>query len=168
MEKLANCCARTQPAFCGARRAVGLIATWERRPGGRARILPRRLERQPSFDTDRIGRGHISIANLCVSIFGGIQPDKLTVIWSGDPRLPTTACCSASSCSSIDPRRWEWRDCAPNKAGTGCGLRSVRDASRFDPATWWRRPATSPSSQLLLRPAGTGRVHRMVRLHRNA
>lgn len=30
-----------------------------------------------SFDTDRTGRGSILIPNLCVSIFGSIQPDKL-------------------------------------------------------------------------------------------
>ena len=59
---------------------VGLIATWERegREGERAFFLEAWNGNQ-SFDTDRIGRGHISIANVCVSIFGGIQPDKLTV-----------------------------------------------------------------------------------------
>jgi hypothetical protein len=36
------------------------------------------LERQ--FDTGRIGRGHIGIPNLCASIFGGVQPDKVTSI----------------------------------------------------------------------------------------
>ena len=59
---------------------VGLIATWERegREGERAFFLEAWNGNQ-SFDTDRIGRGHISIPNLCASIFGGIQPDKLTV-----------------------------------------------------------------------------------------
>jgi Protein of unknown function (DUF3987) len=59
---------------------VGLIATWERegREGERAFFLEAWNGNQ-SFDTDRIGRGHISIPNLCTSIFGGIQPDKMTV-----------------------------------------------------------------------------------------
>jgi Protein of unknown function (DUF3987) len=59
---------------------VGLIATWERegREGERAFFLEAWNGNQ-SFDTDRIGRGHISIPNLCASVFGGIQPDKLTV-----------------------------------------------------------------------------------------
>ena len=56
-----------------------MIATWERegREGERAFFLEAWNGNQ-AFDTDRIGRGHIRIPNVCVSIFGGIQPDKLT------------------------------------------------------------------------------------------
>ena len=59
---------------------VGLIASWERegREGDRAFFLEG-WNGNPSFDTDRIKRGSIFIPNLCISIFGGIQPDKLTV-----------------------------------------------------------------------------------------
>lgn len=58
---------------------VGLIASWDRegREGERAFYLEA-WNGNASFDTDRIGRGSIFIPNLCVSIFGGIQPDKLT------------------------------------------------------------------------------------------
>jgi hypothetical protein len=58
---------------------VGLIASWDKegREGERAFYLEA-WNGNASFDTDRIGRGSIFIPNLCVSIFGGIQPDKLT------------------------------------------------------------------------------------------
>ncbi|PWT83058.1 MAG: hypothetical protein C5B57_07600 [Blastocatellia bacterium] len=58
---------------------VGLIASWDRegREGDRAFFLEAWNGNQ-SFDTDRISRGHVLIPNLCLSIFGGIQPDKLT------------------------------------------------------------------------------------------
>ncbi len=57
---------------------VGLIASWERegRESERAFYLEA-WNGNASFDTDRIKRGSIFIPNLCVSIFGGIQPDKL-------------------------------------------------------------------------------------------
>jgi Protein of unknown function (DUF3987)/Bifunctional DNA primase/polymerase, N-terminal len=58
---------------------VGLMASWERegREGDRAFFLEA-YNGDQSYDTDRIGRGHILIPNLCLSLFGDIQPDKLT------------------------------------------------------------------------------------------
>jgi len=57
----------------------GLLVSWERegREGERAFLLEG-WNGNASFDTDRIGRGSIFVPNLCLSIFGGIQPDKLT------------------------------------------------------------------------------------------
>jgi hypothetical protein len=59
---------------------VGLIASWDRdgREGERTFYLEG-WNGYGSFDTDRIKRGTIFIPNLCISIFGGIQPDKLIV-----------------------------------------------------------------------------------------
>ena len=59
---------------------AGLLASWEKegREGDRAFYLEA-WNGSSSFDTDRIGRGSIRIPNLCASIFGGIQPDKLTM-----------------------------------------------------------------------------------------
>ena len=59
---------------------VGLIASWDRegREGDRAFMLES-WNGDSSFDTDRIGRGSIPIPNLCLSVFGGLQPDKLTI-----------------------------------------------------------------------------------------
>ena len=58
---------------------IGLLATWDKtgREGDRAFFLEA-WNGDGSHTTDRIGRGTIFTKNLCVSIFGGIQPSKLT------------------------------------------------------------------------------------------
>lgn len=58
---------------------VGLLATWEKpgRESDRAFFLEG-WNGDGSHTTDRIGRGTIFTENLCISIFGGIQPSKLT------------------------------------------------------------------------------------------
>jgi len=123
---------------------VGLIATWERegREGERAFFLEGWNGNQ-SFDTDRIGRGHIAIPNLCVSIFGGIQPDKLTVY------LEQTAHALANDgmlqrfqlLVYPDPRPWEWRDRSPNKAARDAAYAVFETLADFDPLVWGAAPA---------------------------
>ena len=102
---------------------MGLIATWERegREGERAFFLEAWNGNQ-SFDTDRIGRGHISIPNLCASIFGGIQPDKLTVyLEQAAHALANDGMLQRFQLLVYpDPRRWEWR------YGLGLRLRCAR------------------------------------------
>jgi hypothetical protein len=58
---------------------IGLLATWEKpgRESDRAFFLEA-WDGGGSHTTDRIGRGTIFTENLCISIFGGIQPSKLT------------------------------------------------------------------------------------------
>jgi putative DNA primase/helicase len=123
---------------------VGLIATWERegREGERAFFLEGWNGNQ-SFDTDRIRRGHISIPNLCVSIFGGIQPDKLTVYLeqaaqalANDGMLQRFQVLVYS-----DPRRWEWRDRAPDKAARDAAFAVFEKLADFDPVAWGAAPA---------------------------
>jgi Protein of unknown function (DUF3987)/Bifunctional DNA primase/polymerase, N-terminal len=123
---------------------VGLIATWERegREGERAFFLQAWNGNQ-SFDTDRIGRGHISIPNLCASIFGGIQPDKLTVYLeqaahalSNDGMLQRFQLLVYP-----DPRCWEWRDRAPNQAARDAAFAIFEKLADFDPLTWGAAPA---------------------------
>ena len=115
---------------------VGLVATWERegREGERAFFLEAWNGNQ-SFDTDRIGRGHISIPNLCVSIFGGIQPDKLTVYLeqaahalSNDGMLQRFQVLVYP-----DPRRWEWRDRSPNKSARDAAVAVFETLVDVDP-----------------------------------
>jgi hypothetical protein len=123
---------------------VGLIATWERegREGERAFFLEGWNGNQ-SFDTDRIGRGHISIPNLCVSIFGGIQPDKLTVY------LEQAAHALANDgmlqrfhvLVYPDARRWEWRDRAPDKTARDAAFAIFEALADFDPVAWGASPA---------------------------
>jgi len=58
---------------------VGLLSTWEKpgRESDRAFFLES-WNGDGSNTTDRIGRGTIFTKNLCLSLFGGIQPAKLT------------------------------------------------------------------------------------------
>jgi hypothetical protein len=57
---------------------AGLLASFEKqgREGDRAFYLEAANGNRPYF-VDRIGRGRIEIANLCVSVLGGMQPDRL-------------------------------------------------------------------------------------------
>jgi hypothetical protein len=57
---------------------IGLLASIDRdgKEGDRAFYLEG-WNGIDSFDTDRILRGNINIENHCLSVFGGIQPDKL-------------------------------------------------------------------------------------------
>jgi uncharacterized protein DUF3987 len=118
---------------------VGLIAMWERegREGERAFFLEAWNGNQ-SFDTDRIGRGHISIPNLCVSIFGGIKPDKLTVyLEQAAHALANDGMLQRFQMLVYpDPRRWEWRVCAPDKAARDAAFAVFEKLVDFDPLAW--------------------------------
>ncbi len=123
---------------------VGLIATWERegREGERAFFLEAWNGHQ-SFDTDRIGRGHISIPNLCASIFGGIQPDKLTVYLE----QATHALANDGMLQRFqmlvypDARRWEWRNRAPDRYARDAAFGVIEKLAEFDPVAWGATPA---------------------------
>lgn len=123
---------------------VGLIATWERkgREGERACFLEAWNGNQ-SFDTDRIGRGHVPIPNLCVSIFGGIQPDKLTVyLEQAAHALANDGMLQRFQVLVYpDPRRWEWRDRAPDKAARDGAFAVFETLAEFDPVAWGAAPA---------------------------
>ena len=112
-----------------------MIATWERegREGERAFFLEAWNGNQ-SFDTDRIGRGHISIANVCASIFGGIQPDKLTVyLEQAAHALANDGMLQRFQVLVYpDPLRWEWRDRAPDKAARDAASAVFEKLADFD------------------------------------
>lgn len=57
---------------------IGLLASWEKegREGDRAFYLEG-WNGTGSFNIDRISRGSLHVPNLCLSVFGGIQPDLL-------------------------------------------------------------------------------------------
>src|SRR2546430_8154797 len=123
---------------------VGLIATWERegREGERAFFLEGWNGNQ-SFDVDRIGRGRISIPNLCVSIFGGIQPDKLTIYLE----QAVNALANDGMLQRFqvlvypDPRPWEWRDRSPHKPARDAAFAIFEMLANFDPVAWGAAPA---------------------------
>lgn len=123
---------------------VGLIASWDRegREGERAFYLEA-WNGNASFDTDRIGRGSIFIPNLCVSIFGGIQPDKLT----GYLEQAAHALANDGMLQRFqllvfpDHRAWEWRDRIPAKDARDRAFAVFEALAEFDPVAWGAAPA---------------------------
>jgi hypothetical protein len=63
---------------------IGLLASWEKegREGDKAFYLEG-WNGTASFNIDRIGRGSLRIDDLCLSVFGGIQPELLERYLSG-------------------------------------------------------------------------------------
>lgn len=123
---------------------VGLIASWDRegREGERAFYLEG-WNGCNSFDTDRIGRGSIFIPNHCVSIFGGIQPDKLT----GYLEQAANALANDGMLQRFqvlvypDQRAWEWRDRIPAKDARDRAFAVFEALADFDPGAWGAAPA---------------------------
>jgi hypothetical protein len=123
---------------------VGLLVSWERegREGDRAFFLEG-WNGNASFDTDRIGRGSIFIPNLCLSIFGGIQPDKLT----GYLEQAANALANDGMLQRFqllvypDHCAWEWRDRRPNKQARNRVFTVFEALAGFDAAAWGASPA---------------------------
>jgi hypothetical protein len=123
---------------------VGLMASWERegRESDRAFFLEA-YNGDQSFDTDRIGRGHIHIPNLCLSLFGGIQPDKLTAYLD----MATGALDNDGMLQRFqvlvypDRRDWEWRDEAPDLSARELATETIAALVNFDPVAWGATPA---------------------------
>lgn len=96
---------------------VGLLASWDKsgHEGDRTFFMES-WNGINDFNTDRIGRGDIYIPNLCTSVFGGIQPDKLI----GYLEQAANALGNDGMLQRFqilvypDPLKWEWRDRSPN------------------------------------------------------
>ena len=95
---------------------IGLLSSWEKegREGDRAFYLEG-WNGTGSFNVDRIARGSLHISNLCLSVFGGIQPDLLAKYLTGivsaldnDGRIQRFQVLVYP-----DPVPWEWRDRYP-------------------------------------------------------
>ncbi len=122
---------------------VGLLASWEKdgREGDRAFYLEA-YNGNASFDVDRIGRGHVHIPNLCASLFGGIQPDKL----AGYLRMTTRSLDNDGLFQRFqvlvypDPQVWEWRDEAPDKYARDRAYEIFEQLAHFDPVFWGAIP----------------------------
>jgi hypothetical protein len=118
---------------------VGLIATWDRegREGERAFFLEA-WNGTNSFDTDRIGRGHIYIQNLCCSIFGGIQPDKLLAYL--DQAANALANDGMLQRFQLlvypDPVAWRWTNQAPDLAARNAAFDVIEEIATCDPVQW--------------------------------
>lgn len=123
---------------------VGLIASWDRegREGERAFYLEA-WNGNASFDTDRIGRGSIFIPNLCVSIFGGIQPDKLTgYLEQASNTLANDGMLQRFQLLVYpDHRAWEWCDRIPAKDARERAYDVFDALADFNPVDWGAAPA---------------------------
>ena len=115
---------------------VGLLASWEREgnEGDRAFYLEG-FNGTGSFNIDRIGRGSQFVPTLCLSVFGGIQPELLERYladmvnsFDNDGRIQRF-----QMLVYPDPVRWEWRDRYPVK-GAREAMRDLFDRlADFDP-----------------------------------
>ncbi len=123
---------------------VGLLSSWDREghEGDRAFFLEGWNGNQ-QYDTDRIGRGHISIPNLCISIFGGIQPDKLTgYLEQAAYSLANDGMLQRFQLLVYpDKPVWQWCDRAPNKPARDAADRVFERIANFDPIAWGALPA---------------------------
>lgn len=115
---------------------VGLLASWEKEgnEGDRAFYLEG-FNGTGSFNIDRIARGSLFIPTLCLSVFGGIQPDLLERYLSNivnsmdnDDRIQRFQLLVYP-----DPVGWEWRDRYPVR-GAREAVRDLFDhLADFDP-----------------------------------
>jgi hypothetical protein len=115
---------------------IGLLASWEKegKEGDKAFYLEG-WNGTASFNIDRIGRGSLHIKNLCISVFGGIQPELLERYLAGiansldnDGRIQRFQV-------MVYPNAvpWEWRDRYPVK-GAREAMRDLFDRlAVFDP-----------------------------------
>jgi hypothetical protein len=115
---------------------IGLLASWEKegKEGDKAFYLEG-WNGTASFNIDRIGRGSLHIKNLCISVFGGIQPELLERYLAGiansldnDGRIQRFQVMVYPNAVA-----WEWRDRYPVK-GAREAVRDLFDRlAVFDP-----------------------------------
>ena len=115
---------------------IGLLSSWEKegKEGDKAFYLEG-WNGTASFNIDRIGRCSLHIKNLCISVFGGIQPELLERYLAGmansldnDGRIQRFQVMVYPD--AVD---WEWRDRYPVK-GAREAVRDLFDRlAVFDP-----------------------------------
>lgn len=123
---------------------TGLLATMDKagHEGDRAFYLEA-WSGLSSYDTDRIGRGSIHIANLCLAIFGGIQPDKLLAyLEHAANSLGNDGLLQRLQLLVFpDHHPWTWRDRQPDKAAQAAAFKIFEVLDDFDPVQWGASPA---------------------------
>lgn len=123
---------------------VGLLASWEREghEGDRAYYLEG-WNGTGSYNSDRIGRGEQFVKNHCLSILGGIQPDKMeTYLSSIASNLDNDGRVQRFQVMVYpNPVPWQWRDRYPVK-GAREAVRDMFDRlASFDPVQDGATPA---------------------------
>ena len=137
---------------------VGLIASWDKqgREGDRQFFLEA-WNGTDDYDTDRIGRGTIIIPNLCVTIFGGMQPEKLTAyLEQASDALGNDGLLQRFQLLVYpDPIPWEYRDRIPDENARKRVDHVFDRLAAFDPAEWGAGrcgPASSSRTSLSTTP----------------
>lgn len=127
------------------RRAVAGRVRARRRSSPPGKFLRPARRRVTRFDTDRIGRGSIHIPNLCVTLFGGIQPDKLRAyLEEAEHALSNDGALQRFQLLVYpDPRQWEYRDQPPMSGAADKIFEIVKQLSAFDPLQWGAEPSTA-------------------------
>ena len=122
---------------------TGLLSSWDKegRDGDRTFYLEAWNGNQ-GFESDRIGRGRISTPNLCLSIFGGIQPDKLiSYLEQATHSLANDGMLQRFQLLVYpDPIQWEWRDRSPNQAAIARARSVFESLVDFEPVAWGASP----------------------------
>jgi hypothetical protein len=123
---------------------IGLLASWDKEgnEGDRAFYLEG-WNGSSAFNIDRIGRGSLHVQNLCLSVFGGIQPELLERYLAGmaasfdnDGRVQRFQVLVFP-----EPVPWAWTDRYPVK-GAREAVRGLFDRlAEFDPLMDGAAPA---------------------------
>ena len=123
---------------------IGLLSSWDKegREGDRAFYLES-WNGTASFNIDRISRGSLFVPNLCLSVFGGIQPDLLEKYLSGivnsfdnDGRIQRFQVLVFP-----DSTAWAWRDRIPAKDPRTTVRNIFNRLADFDPVMDGAKPA---------------------------
>jgi hypothetical protein len=123
---------------------MGLLASWDREgcEGDRAFYLEG-WNGTGSFSVDRVGRGSTFIKTLCLSVFGGIQPDLMARYLAGSAAGVDNDGRVQRFQVMVYPETvaWEWRDRYPVK-GAREAVRNIFDRlAVFDPVLDGAGPA---------------------------
>jgi hypothetical protein len=118
---------------------TGMLAQWEREDhkGERAFYLEGHSGIE-SFNTDRIGRGHIHIPVLNLSLFGGLQPDMVSALLeqvSGEIGNDGTVQ-RFQLLVFPDHVTWEWTNQSPDLLAYGRASRVFKELGGFNPLDW--------------------------------
>ena len=116
---------------------VGLLNSWEKdnRQTDRAFFLEA-WNGYGSMTTDRIGRGTVHCDNLCISIFGGIQPARLRAYLSqAHSELKNDGLFQRMQLLIYpdDPTDWEMIDESPDRKARERAHRIIENLSNLDP-----------------------------------
>ncbi len=124
---------------------MGLLSSWDRdgNEGDRAFYLEG-WNGTGSFAVDRIGRGSIFIKNLCLSVFGSIQPDLMARYLAGATEGMDNDGRVQRFQVMVYPEAvaWEWRDRYPVQGAREAVRDIFERLAVFDPEQDGATPAT--------------------------